>query len=165
MSTSRVVPASLRGYRYAPRTVGFQGVRARGRWQVKGTVITVRGTAAHFEEIVEGAWRETDRVLAAVADDGRDAGIAHMLLHLGTGGAWLLVDWWSEGDILMHRHFHAGFDRPERFSDVAPRHFGPCVWELAVQAHERDAWIRHVLANPAGPDLAAYLSDGLNGAF
>lgn len=64
--------------------------------------------------------------------------------------------------MLMHRHCHASLDDPTRFADVASRHVGPCVWELAVQAHEREAWLRHVLANPAGPDLDAYLRDGLS---
>ena len=27
-----------------------------GRWRVKGTVITLRGTAAHFVEEIEAAW-------------------------------------------------------------------------------------------------------------
>jgi len=31
-------------------------------------------------------------------------------------------------------------------------------WRLKVYGitHEREAWVRHVLANPAGPDLDAY---------
>ena len=41
--------------------------------------------------------------------------------------------------------------------DAAVEGFGPCVWELAVQAHERQAWLRYVLVNPHGPDVDAYL--------
>lgn len=156
------IAESLRGYLYKPRTVACIGVRAIGRWQVKATVITVRGTAAHFPDIVEAGFSTAEALLAFVIDDGRDAGVAHLTLHLGLGGVWLLLDWWSEGDMLMHRHFHASLDDPTRFADVASRHYGPCVWELAVQAHEREAWLRHVLANPSGPDLDAYLQDGLN---
>ena len=155
-------PASLRGYVYKPRTVAFVGVRELGRWQVKATVITVRGTATHFPDVVEAGWSMAEALLLGVADGGRDAGVAHLTLHLGLGGVWLLLDWWSDGDMLMHRHFQASLDDPTRFADVGSRHYGPCVWELAVQAHEREAWLRHVLANPAGPDLDAYLQDGLN---
>jgi hypothetical protein len=36
------------------------------------------------------------------------------------------------------------------------------VWDLSVVAHERDAWIRHVLASPATPNLDAYLADWLH---
>lgn len=153
-------PASLHAYVYRPRAVAFQGVRAAGRWQLKTTVITVRGRAAHFADIIAGAGEQADRLLAAIPA-GPDAGVAQLIVHIGTGGVWLLLDWWSEGDVLMHRHFHATLDDPTRFTDVAPHHLGPCVWDLAVQAHEREVWLRHVLANPNGPDLAAYLGDGL----
>jgi hypothetical protein len=33
-----------------------------------------------------------------------------------------------------------------------------CVWELPPIAHERDAWVRHMLL-PDKPDLDAYLAD------
>ena len=33
-----------------------------------------------------------------------------------------------------------------------------CVWELPPIAHERDAWVRHMLV-PDQPDLSAYLAD------
>jgi hypothetical protein len=33
---------------------------------------------------------------------------------------------------------------------------------LAVVAYERDAWVQHVLLNPGGPDLDAYLAQQLN---
>jgi hypothetical protein len=35
-----------------------------------------------------------------------------------------------------------------------------CVWELPPILHERDAWVRHMLA-PDKPDLEAYLADSL----
>ena len=34
------------------------------------------------------------------------------------------------------------------------------MWELAPLVHERDAWVRHMLA-PDQPDLDAYLADYL----
>jgi len=51
-----------------------------------------------------------------------------------------------------------------------PTHFVPldrgligCVWELPPILHERDAWVRHMLApdDPDRPDLDAYLADSL----
>jgi hypothetical protein len=59
--------------------------------------------------------------------------------------------------------------------DADPTHFVVldrpwigCVWELPPIAHERDAWIRHMLV-PDQPDLDAYLADtlpdGLTGPF
>lgn len=157
-----IVPSSLRGYVYKPRTVASIDRRMLGRWQVKATVITVRGTVAHFPDVVEAGWSTAETLLAEVADDGRDAGVAHLTLHLGLTGVRLLLTWWSEGDKLSDRLSHAAFDDPTRFAAETSRRYGLCLWEMAVQAHERDAWLRHVLANPAGPDIEGYLQDGLN---
>ena len=41
--------------------------------------------------------------------------------------------------------------------DEAPR------TDLAVIGHERNAWLHHVLANPHGPDVEAYLADRFHG--
>lgn len=88
-------------------------------------------------------------------------GAAVLTMHMGLQGFWVLVDWWAHGDVLMHRHLRAPVEQPGALRDAAPEGFGPCVWELAVQAHERHAWMRHVLVNPRGPDMDAYLVDGL----
>jgi hypothetical protein len=36
------------------------------------------------------------------------------------------------------------------------------VWDLAVIAFERDAWLDAVLRNPAGPDVERYLATRLD---
>jgi hypothetical protein len=43
---------------------------------------------------------------------------------------------------------------------VLDRRWIGCVWELAPMAHERKAWVQHMLV-PDEPDLAAYLDDYL----
>ena len=156
-------PDSLAAYRYTPRTIAFQGARTVGRWRVKCTVITVRGSAAHFADEVEAAWAVAASLLGGVPDRCVDAGIGFLTVHVGLAGVWLLLDWWEEANMLRHRHFRASIDDPTAFRDVGAEHYGPCVWELAVQAHERGAWLRHVIANPAGPDLDGYLGDGMAG--
>ncbi len=157
------VPAVLRSYRYKLRTIAFGGVHMIGRWRVKLTTVTVRGLAAHFTDEIEAAWACARPILEAVPDRGSDAGVAFMTVHVGMAGVWLLLDWWDDADLLRHRHFQASIDDPTRFRDVGAEHFGPCVWELAVQAHERQAWLKHVLCNPAGPSIEGYLADGLTG--
>jgi hypothetical protein len=47
---------------------------------------------------------------------------------------------------------------PTSFIVIEDRPWIGCVWELPPIAHERDAWIRHMLV-PDQPDLAAYLAD------
>ena len=107
------------------------------------------------------AWRAAEAALPLPPDIDGGHGVAVLTMHMGLQGFWVLLDWWAHGDILMHRHFRAPVAQPEALRDVSADGFGPCVWELAVQAHEREAWLRHVLANPAEPSVEAYFRDGL----
>jgi hypothetical protein len=50
-------------------------------------------------------------------------------------------------------------DDPTHFTLVERPWIG-CVWELPPIAHERDAWVRHMLL-PGQPDLEAYLADSM----
>ncbi len=36
-----------------------------------------------------------------------------------------------------------------------------CVWDLDIIAHERNAYVEHVLSRPDAPDLEAYLADAI----
>jgi hypothetical protein len=47
---------------------------------------------------------------------------------------------------------------PTNFMVIEDRPWIGCVWELPPIAHERDAWVRHMLL-PDKPDLDAYLAD------
>ncbi|KOG20015.1 MULTISPECIES: hypothetical protein [Streptomyces] len=96
--------------------------------------------------------------------DGTPAAGFVVLHRGGDTGAYLNTYSWVWDNVLHFRGAAAGqpaLDCP----DTDPAHFVPterpwigCVWELAPLGHERDAWIRHVLA-PGTPDLAAYLGD------
>lgn len=157
------IPPGLQDYRYEARPIRFLGVRRASAWQVKRYAITTPGGGGRLpEEAAAAAWDALASTLPADLAAGRSQGAAILTMHAGRQGFWVLVDWWAFGDILMHRHFRAAADRPVDLRDVSGEGFGPCVWELAVQAHERHAWLEHVLANPAGPDLSAYLLDGLS---
>jgi hypothetical protein len=83
-----------------------------------------------------------------------------LVLHHGEEAMWLLVDWWVE-DILHQRLFYAPKDNVDSFQIGPPNHEMACVWELLVVSHERDAWVRHTMMDPANADFSAYLSDTL----
>lgn len=78
-----------------------------------------------------------------------------------TRPAGVLADLWS-GDIVSQHTFHAELDDPTAFTRVQAGGPTACVWELAVHAHESDAYIRHVLDPPGGAAIGAYLSDTLD---
>ncbi|MER6370492.1 hypothetical protein [Streptomyces mirabilis] len=90
-----------------------------------------------------------------------------VVLHRGgDDGAYLNAYSWVWDNVLHFRGASAGqpvLGCPDR----DPTHFITpdlpwigCVWELPPILHERDAWVRHMLA-PDAPDLDAYLADSL----
>ncbi|MEW1640675.1 MULTISPECIES: hypothetical protein [unclassified Streptomyces] len=90
-----------------------------------------------------------------------------VVLHRGgDDGAYLNAYSWVWDNVLHFRGASAGqpvLGCPDR----DPTHFVRpdlpwigCVWELPPIQHERDAWVRHLLA-PEVPDLDAYLADSL----
>lgn len=81
-----------------------------------------------------------------------------MVVHDARPACFVLVNWWVRGYDLYQRYFRAPLDRPEQLAAITTPAVG-CVWELAVTGHERNAWVRHVLAHPADADVEAYLAD------
>jgi hypothetical protein len=92
------------------------------------------------------------------ARDARASGLGFCIVHAGEEAVWLLVHWWISGGILCQQMYSAPLAQPERFQPVQGP-FIACVWELEVTAHERGAWMRHVLRE--APDTDAYLADVL----
>ncbi len=90
-----------------------------------------------------------------------DAGFA--VLHQGRDGAYLLIARWNGGHNLGSRTYQV-----LNTAGQAPRLQAltllACVWELAVYAHERDAWVRTVMTPGCGLDgVAAYLASRTEG--
>lgn len=100
-------------------------------------------------------------VLDVLGEHGRDErshGLGFCIAHVGEEAVWLLVDWWISGGIVCQRMLSAPLARPEVFTPVSAPALA-CVWELVITAHERNAWVRHMLT--AEPDARAYLEDVL----
>lgn len=103
--------------------------------------------------------------LLPAPDDGTPpAGFA--VVHRGGDSLYVNAYAWVWGNVIECRVAAAG--QPYLgCPDTDPTHLVPvtrpvigCVWELPALAHERTAWVRHVLV-PDGPDLGAYLDDTL----
>jgi hypothetical protein len=94
-------------------------------------------------------------------------GVGFMMVDALPSRLLAQVSWWVRPDELYQRSFAAPggaecLDEPLMLAPSAtPTVGGSC--ELAVTAHEAGAWLRHVLANPAGPDIEAYLADVATG--
>jgi hypothetical protein len=114
-------------------------------------------------EVQEAAYAFLPKLLAE--PDGTPP-LAFAVLHRGGQGAFLNAYSWVWDNVIEAHTSAAGVPflgcpdtDPTRFTPLAKPWIG-CVWELPPLAHERTAWVRHMLA-PDQPDIDAYLADYL----
>lgn len=153
---------------YQTRPIRFMQLLEINGWQIK-----VYGISAHRESpdsaIVEAAqelaqaqlpmppvWSAAPGSGSTVSEDRY--GVAILIVHEGREGNFVLVSWWVGENMLQHHVYYAPPNPPFTFEYLSPTGLIACVWELAVLAFERQAWIDTVLANPSGPDIDAYLT-------
>ena len=88
----------------------------------------------------------------------------YSVVHEDADGCYAVVGWWSPNRVILHtRTWLAGWEDLSDFVE-APSSARACIWELVPMAHERTAWVRHVV-QPEQPDVAAYLADTVSGEF
>lgn len=147
---------------YRPRPVIGRGVETFAGWRIK-----VYGIAYGREEprdaLVEAARAVVPGRLPRPPETETRYGVGFLGIHDGYGGNFVFVDWWERENELHHHVFFSSSDRPAALRPARDGDPIACVWDLTVVSHERDAWVRHVLAAPAAPDLDAYLADQLCG--
>lgn len=130
-------------------------------WRLKCYGVSARG-GSPSRALIDQAHAIARQSLPTPASTSDRYGVGWLIIHDGAEGDYVLVDWWSHQDIVQHRVFGA----PKGAGPLRagwPQGAGFCVWELAVCWHERQAWIRHVLARSGQPDIDAYLADLLAG--
>lgn len=149
------------GEPYAARPVSSLGLWRCGGWRIKRYGIAY-GRAAVRAELVDAAEAAAGRALPRPAVTPTRYGVGFLGVHDGRGENFVYVDWWERENELHHHLFISPADDPGELRAATTDDAVACVWDLAVIGHEREAWVRHVLA-PAVPDLAAYLADTLDG--
>lgn len=121
-------------------------ISARG-WQIKSYGIVEQGGffAAHFE---------TGLALAcAELPDPIDTCVGFAILHLARVADYLALCRWDNRNELPIWLYVRTPGQDWRPADARE---GLCVWDLALVAHERDAFVRTILS---GGDAEAYLAD------
>lgn len=146
---------------YRPRPV-----RCAGIWAVDGWRLKLYGIAYDRDrprpELVDAAQRAARTRLPQPAFGAGRYGVGFMGAHDGRDACVAFVDWWANEDELHHHLYVAPVDRPSELVPTGPADFTACVWDLAVLAFEREAWLATVLQNPGGPDLERYLQAQLS---
>ena len=142
---------------YQPRPLRFLELWQADVWRLK-----VIGIAHDREtpcaELVDAAKRVAADYLRANPTRHAHYGVGFLGVHDGRGENQVFLDRWINENELMHTYWVSPTDDPARL--VVPRtdHNSVCVWDLAVQCFERQAWLECVLANPRGPDVETYLA-------
>jgi hypothetical protein len=136
-------------------------LRSLGVWTPEGWSIKCYMTSAFGDKLPPGFLAAGKQCIGPrLSEVDAPHKVGFMILSHGILGQWVMLDWWK-GALLYENIFVTDEDPPRQF-DAAPEGLFQCVWELRITQHEREAWIKHVLANPNGPDLDGYLSDQLN---
>lgn len=140
---------------YRTRPVPFLDLLEREGWRLK-VYGAAYGRDAPRPELVD-ATKKLVTTLPQPADaDGRYA-VGFMCVHDGRGGCYALAAWWADENELHRTLQKSPAGDPAALEPVGPDALSACVWDIAIMAFERQAWLDHVLANDAGPDLDAYL--------
>lgn len=147
---------------YKSRAIEFDTCFAAHGWEVKIYTITNRGK---FES--EAILKNTKIHLPVWLQRIENSSLpvykkAFLIVHEAREGVWILLNWWTGGEMIETKVFFTSFGSPEIITD-SPYNTNAllCVWELEVFAHERSSWIKHILLNPSRPDYAGYISDTL----
>ena len=152
---------------YQARPIQFLGLTdpaSTGGWTLKRY-----GLSRHGGPVAESLSAMADAIAAErLPRPGRAAGrygLGFQIVHEGREGGFVLLDWWVGENMLEHHVFFCPGPDHERHRELARTEPAFCVWEMAVIDHESRAWRASILANPAGPDVAAYLRNTIEEVY
>jgi hypothetical protein len=135
-------------------------------WRDAGWRLKVYGIAYRAERpragLVETAKRIALERLPQPAVNGSRHGVGFVGVHDGRGANFVFVDWWADENELHHHVYTSASDELESLNYITPTGLSACVWDLRVQAFERDAWLEEVLKNPDGASVERYMAHHLS---
>lgn len=146
---------------YAPRPVRFLELWEAAGWRLKLYSLAYQRPLIR-PELVPLAQDLASARLRASAAGQPHYHVGFVGINDGRGAVFIFVDFWADENELHHHVYVAPKDQPDQLTYRTPSGLSACVWDLGLQAFERQAWISTMLANPAGPDLEQYLATRLN---
>jgi hypothetical protein len=112
--------------------------------------------------LVAAARHIASQQLRSLPADLRHYRVGFLGVHDGRTSNFVFLDFWADENELHHHVFVSPSERPDQFTYVTPTGLSACVWDLRLQAFEREAWVTHVLQRSATPDFDGYLATTLN---
>ncbi len=146
---------------YKDREIAYYGLLDVAGWQVKTYTISNKPqfTAHTIRDLVLSAlpnWLEKPGASQLPTYDH-----AFLIMHEAREGVWILLNWWTGGEMIARSTWFAGYEEPFQLVQQPENDGLVCVWELEVLWHERKAWIKHVLQHPQNPSYERYTQDVL----
>ena len=145
---------------YATRPVRSLRLERHEGWVLKAYEISYHGPLS--DALRSAALHAVHQRLPLPAVTGDRYGVGFTGIHQGRGGNFVFLDWWAQENELHHHVWFSDAITPGDLRPAGPEDPIACCWDLSVICHERAAWVRHVLAEPDGPNLDAYLADVLD---
>jgi len=147
---------------YKPRKIEFQKTIEIDNCKVKVYTITNR---LEFEstQILENSLNKLPNWILDIENSSLPTyNIAFLIVHEAREGVLILLNWWTGENMIETKVYFANFENPQEIN-VYPYYPKAlvCIWELEIFAHERKAWIEHVLLQATNPDFENYLNDYL----
>ena len=148
---------------YQPRIISFETKLELDTWNIKVYTISKQNKFAS-QAILENSIAQLPKWLKEIeASNLPIYQQAFLIVHEAREGVWILLNWWTGGEMVQSKVFFSHFDRPDQIVDSPYKTSSLlCVWELEIFAHERKSWIDHILSKPEQPEYSKYELDTLN---
>ena len=137
------------GQAYVPRHVERLDAWSNDEWALKVYWMTVDGAPPDdlaLNAARSGVWE--------ALETKSGYGLGFVIVHRGQLADWIVLGWWTDGDILRRRVLT---HEKGEITDRSDEDFLGCVWELSVIDWERKAWINTILRHHESADPRDYL--------
>lgn len=141
---------------YRPRRILFHERVERGAWTLK-LYHLLHGDKEPDPALAEAAVEEALRTLPGPTDGPEHYGVGFVGVHQGASYDFVLVGYWAYQTELRYQSYMRPTSQSYRLEPVRGSELSVDVWDLALLAHERAAWVEHAL-QPREADVEAYLS-------
>ena len=146
---------------YKPRPIRFLDLWSVDNWRIK--LYGIAYAREHPQAALVAAARQVaTEQLRSLPNTLQHYHVGFLGVHDGRTSNFVFLDYWAEENELYHHVFVSPSDDPARLAYVTPTGLSACVWDLHLQAFEREAWVVHVLQRTGAPDFEGYLAATLN---
>ncbi|MCE7859427.1 MAG: isochorismatase [Chloroflexi bacterium CFX2] len=146
---------------YQKRPIRFLELWEKDGWRLKVYSLAYQMPLARAH-VVETSKTVLWKHLQEVARDKPHYSVGFIGINDGRGAIFSFVDFWADENELHHHVFVSPKEEVEKLEYRTPTGLTACVWDAALLAFERQAWVDTMLNNPDEPSLEQYLLTQMN---